>query len=273
MCPFPWQSNFWLGQCLFSFLSPKSILLDFSELLQLFLSAPHKLTFNYLPTGYITWFSFLSAESEHNFLLPPPSPTPNWLYLMTPISKIVPLFLPALSLKIFISLCLLFQSLASHNWVVTELFPMHPLCLCGSNDMAKVENMLQTLNIRRYYTLFFLTIFHSFLHLLTHHSFIHALTQDLSAFLELYLLVRELQIKYVSALQVVTSQLRKSHIHNWKVTRYYCDCNKEKCSGIWERESIMMLWSGLVRLRRKWELGWLEHFASRWKHLKGSQHT
>ena len=105
--PFAQQSNF-LMPSVYSFSAPDPFsLLDFSELLQLFLSVPHNLTFNYSPTGLSTWFCLLSAESEHNFLSPLPSPTPNRPSLPTSISKVLPLFFPELSLTIFIS-CSLF---------------------------------------------------------------------------------------------------------------------------------------------------------------------
>lgn len=106
--PFAQQSNFLMPSVYSPFSAPDPFsLLDFSELLQLFLSVPHNLTFNYSPTGLSTWFCLLSAESEHNFLSPPPSPTPNRPSLPTSISKVLPLFFPELSLTIFIS-CSLF---------------------------------------------------------------------------------------------------------------------------------------------------------------------
>ena len=97
--PFAQQSNFLMPSVYSPSLAPDPFsLLDFPELLQLFLSVPHNLTFNYLPPGLSTWFCLLSAESEHNFLSPPPSPTPNRPSLPTLISKVLPLFFPALSL-------------------------------------------------------------------------------------------------------------------------------------------------------------------------------
>lgn len=98
----PSSLTFCYSSVYFHYSLPNSLsLLDVSELLQLFLSAPHNLTFNHLPTGRSMGFCPLSAESECHFFSSPSSHAPNQLYLLIPI----PIILPQCSAsKILISL-------------------------------------------------------------------------------------------------------------------------------------------------------------------------
>lgn len=181
--------------CLFP--SPLS-LLDVSALLQLFLSAPHNLTFNHLPTGDSPCLSLLSAESERNFFSSPSSHAPNRLYLLIPISIILP------------------QCSASKSYLLLIIVPLPNSSACThcahvGQKHSKREKHVADSKYKE--TLLFIPLF--FFPSFIYSSFMYSYTYSgPKCFLGTVLITEEApnHIQF-SALQEVAFQLRKSHIY------------------------------------------------------------